>query len=228
MRALPSAAALLAWVACLSCSFQFHPAQASDNYLVPYEETQETYVEWPQDSASQTLLQTRPPGSIPPITMSLWTTAVDFRHPLFYLVLGIVRRLDTELIRFQPQYLLTDGMDNGCRSIDPSTGQEQETMDNVGCQKNCTNHGRYCAASLPKDPILAAKISGAAIVEESLRRLCGECLSWVYRHSIVWDGLWNLDIFHIESIRLNSFVFLFAYLPIAYDSLGGLWKNGRR
>lgn len=176
-----AALALTCWF--FAYSRNFHPAQASDNinYLVPYEEVEETYVEWPQDSASQILLQTRRPDSIPPIKMALWTTAIDFRHPLTHLLLGIVRRLDRELLFFQPRYFLMDGVERGCRSIDSTTGETQETEWDVNnnalfedCQQNCTNHGRYCAASIPGDPALAAKIHGADIAEESLRRLCSK------------------------------------------------------
>lgn len=178
MRGLPAnaaaaaAAALLTWVACLS-SGGVSAVDTTTNYLVPYEETQESFVEWPTDSASLTFLQTRPEGGIPPVKLTLWTTAIDFRHPLIHFVLSIVRRLDKELLVFQPRHLLTDGLTNGCRFVDSATQEEREALDNnSNCQQNCTNHGRYCAASVPEDPILAAKISGASIVEESLRRAC--------------------------------------------------------
>ncbi|CAB9520642.1 Vacuolar-sorting receptor [Seminavis robusta] len=100
----------------------------------------------------------------PAVTLELWSTTDDFLQPLFYLIKGIVRRLDKKLVVFSPRYLLVDGRDVGCRGVED---------ENSECRQNCTNHGRYCAApTRPDDPSLAARISGADIVEETLRRLC--------------------------------------------------------
>ncbi|CAB9529317.1 Vacuolar-sorting receptor 1 [Seminavis robusta] len=130
--------------------------------LVPYEETLESYVEYPTDNASQTLLLGQ--ALAPAVTLELWSTTDDFLQPLFYLIKGIVRRLDKKLVVFSPRYLLVDGRDVGCRGVED---------ENSECRQNCTNHGRYCAApTRPDDPSLAARISGADIVEETLRRLC--------------------------------------------------------
>ena len=149
-----------------------------NNYLVQYEENHNSYVDYPDDTASQAILQQQHSEAeefaIPKVTLNLWSTVVDFRHPLFYLVKGIVRRLDKELIAFVPQYYIRDGLDLNCRYKDEVTGEELENVTTlVECRRNCTNYGRYCAASLPQQPELARKINGAAVVEESLRRLCG-------------------------------------------------------
>jgi len=153
-------------------------SQTVDNDLVPYEETADTFVEWPDDAASQTLLQTRPESTIPDMYMNLWTTALDFRHPLFHVILGIVRRLDRRLLKFQPRYFLDSGNERGCRTTNQEDGEDVEVFPlSEYCRENCTNHGRYCAASKPQDLELAAKIRGTSIVEESLRRLCSELTS---------------------------------------------------
>lgn len=143
------------------------------DYIVPYEETPETFVEYPTDAASQQVVKQQKVATKVPL--NLWTTPIDFRHPLLYLIKGIVRRLDNQLLEFNPQYFLADGVALGCRSVLNSTAIETEDSSKVaGCQNNCTNVGRYCAAALPdEDSGFSAEITGADIVEESLRRLCG-------------------------------------------------------
>lgn len=145
-------------------------AVGSENYLVPYEEVAETYVEYPDTPIVQSLLEAE--QEIPAVSMSIWSTPIDFRYPLFYIVKGIVRRLDKELLEFQPNYLLADGHERGCSTIDPTTGAESGNTNDTDCVENCSNYGRYCAAKLPQDPLLKTKINGFAIVEESLRRHC--------------------------------------------------------
>lgn len=141
---------------------------SAESHMVSYEESEHSYVDYPQDNTSQSLLDTETHAF--KVALSLFSTADDFVHPLFYLVKGIVRRLDRALIVFEPNYYIADGRSFGCRTMHSLSGEEVE---NRTCRKNCTNFGRYCAAWAPKDPSLAAKITGASIVEESLRRRCG-------------------------------------------------------
>jgi hypothetical protein len=158
-------------VALLLLLLQFFRVTASnENYLVPYKEVAETYVEYPNTPIVQSLLEAE--QEILAVSMSVWSTPIDFRHPVFYFIKGIVRRLDKDLLEFQPNYLLADGHERGCRTINPTTGTESGNMNDTFCVENCSNHGRYCATNLPQDPLLKTKINGFAIVEESLRRHC--------------------------------------------------------
>jgi hypothetical protein len=136
--------------------------------VVSYEESELSYVNYPHDNASLSLLDTE--TRTYKVLLRLFSTADDFEHPLFYLIKGIVRRLDTALLIFEPDYYIIDGRTIGCRITDGVQGEE---MENPTCRKNCTNFGRYCATLTSKDPSLVAKITGASIVEETLRRSCG-------------------------------------------------------
>lgn len=153
----------------LSLLLGLSSSRVNGNYLVNYEESQETYVDYPTDGVSQELLDSQP--LTPKVHLALWTTVDDFRHPLFYLVKGIVRRLDKELLVFEPSYYLKDGRNEGCRVMNELTNQEEPNPD-LDCSQNCTNYGRYCAGDVPQEGDLAERITGADIVTESLRQLC--------------------------------------------------------
>jgi len=61
---------------------------------------------------------------------------------------------------FTPHMYIYDGIKSNCRGFD---GESQ-------CYNLCTNNGRYCATDPDND--LDKGISGADVVEESLRRIC--------------------------------------------------------
>lgn len=153
----------------LSLLLGLSSSRVNGNYLVNYEESEETYVDYPTDGVSQELLDSQP--LIPKVHLALWTTVDDFRHPLFYLVKGIVRRLDKDLLVFEPSYYLQDGRNEGCRVMNELT-QLEEPNPEMDCSQNCTNYGRYCAGEVPQEGDLAERITGAEIVTESLRQLC--------------------------------------------------------
>jgi hypothetical protein len=141
---------------------------SADRQINSFDESLLSYVEYPQDNVSQALLDTETHGF--KVALGLFSTADVYVHPLFNLIKGIVRRLDRAMLHFEPNYYIADGRSLGCR-ITGSLSDEE--MENRSCRKNCTNFGRYCAASAPKDPSLAAKITGVSIIEETLRRRCG-------------------------------------------------------
>ena len=156
----------------LSAVFFIRSADAAESYLVQYEENAESYVEYPDDPFTQALLALEVADDHPKVFMGLWSTVIDFRHPLYYLVKGIFRRLHPHALTFQPQYFLEDGKDRGCRMTDPLSGKEVASYGQDFCLQQCSNHGRYCAPSLPEDPEMAAKINGVSILEETLRQIC--------------------------------------------------------
>lgn len=159
---------LLLWL--LLLIFVFHDAHGADSGLAPYAETAETFVEYPDIPAVTTLMEAD--KGLPSLQMSIWSSPIEFQDPLYSLIKGIVRRLDKDLLEFQPNYVVADGASKDCRVADAVTGDESGNMSNPYCVENCTNHGRYCAAVLPNNPALASKVSGHDIVVESLRRLC--------------------------------------------------------
>jgi len=77
---------------------------------------------------------------------------------------------------FTPHMYIANGEASGCRGVD---GENR-------CANLCTNNGRYCAAA---DENLERGITGAYVVEESLRWLC------IWKHYGEKDGIgiawWN-------------------------------------
>ena len=86
----------------------------------------------------------------------LWTTPTDVVARDFLLSFKDVAVALGNRAYFTPQMSLLDGKKMGCAEIN-----------NDHCAGLCTNYGRYCASE-PAD----SSISGAEVVEETLRRLC--------------------------------------------------------
>ena len=160
----------IVWLMVAIWNLNYVSCSSDESYLVWYKEVEHSYIEYSSDANSQSLLLAE--SHEYKVTVHLLSFVDDLVHPLFYLVKGIVRRLDKQLLPFEPFYYITDGHANGCRVVDSHSGEE---IANPDCQQNCTNFGRYCATTSPlADPLFSAKVSGASMVEEILRRRCGE------------------------------------------------------
>jgi len=91
---------------------------------------------------------------------------------------------------FTPHMYIANGEASGCRGVD---GENR-------CANLCTNNGRYCAAA---DENLERGITGAYVVEESLRWLC------IWKHYGEKDGIglpwWDyVDIFTLACADLPN------------------------
>jgi len=94
------------------------------------------------------------------VEYELWTSPSDFTTAeINSQWIDAVMKLDSTAT-FTPHMFLYDGIKVACRNKDGN---------NV-CDTLCTNEGRYCASDPEGD--LYQGISGANVVEESLRRLC--------------------------------------------------------
>jgi len=94
------------------------------------------------------------------VEYSMWTTPKDkISRPLQKDFRHVAKALGDEA-QFTPHMYFYDGVYEGCKLL---TGENQ-------CFNLCTNNGRYCATDPDND--LENGISGADVVEESLRRIC--------------------------------------------------------
>jgi len=94
------------------------------------------------------------------VEYSLWTTPKEMNsRPLQKEFRHVAKALGKHA-QFTPHMYIYDGITAGCQSLD---GENQ-------CYTLCTNDGRYCATD--PDDMLNEGISGANVVEESLRRIC--------------------------------------------------------
>jgi len=94
------------------------------------------------------------------VEYELWTTPTDivsrdFQENFKEAAVALGKRA-----YFTPQMYIYDGIRSGCQGID---GEND-------CYNLCTNNGRYCATDPDND--LDRGISGADVVQESLRRMC--------------------------------------------------------
>lgn len=94
------------------------------------------------------------------VEYELWTTPTDvisrdFQKDFKEAAVALGKRA-----YFTPQMYIYDGIRSGCQGIDGDND----------CYNLCTNNGRYCATDPDND--LDRGISGADVVEESLRRMC--------------------------------------------------------
>jgi hypothetical protein len=91
------------------------------------------------------------------------------------LVKGMTLRnhLDNKILWTIPNYLITDGLDFGCRQMVDGVEQHMP-VENAICSDHCTHQGRYCApfhpSSMPEE--LPKHFQGKELVKESLRRVC--------------------------------------------------------
>ena len=123
----------------------------------------------------------------PHFSYHLWTTAYDeeFLDLETYQHFRTLTTTFEDYIKFSPRYAIVDGTHFKCPN-QPEDG---------ACHNLCTNHGRYCSAQPPRDDI-----SGRAVVNETLRRLCiwahyGEDEKTHKTGSTVW---WDYVTFHME------------------------------
>lgn len=94
------------------------------------------------------------------VEYELWTTPTDVVSREFQSQFKAAAVALDKHAYFTPHMYIYDGIKSGCQGSD---GQNQ-------CYNLCTNNGRYCATDPDND--LDRGISGANVVEESLRRDC--------------------------------------------------------
>eukprot|EP00808_Paulinella_micropora_P012397 g77477.t1 len=100
-----------------------------------------------------TWLMPNPDGRV---EWAMWTTPVDDVAIDFKDTFGAVVKSLGPAAQFTPHYIILDGDTFGC-------------LDG-GCGNKCTNGGRYCNYDPDENP--DAGLSGADVVQESLRQLC--------------------------------------------------------
>lgn len=94
------------------------------------------------------------------VEYELWTTPTDIVSREFQQQFKEAAIALDKHAYFTPHMYIYDGIKSGCQGVD---GENQ-------CYNLCTNNGRYCATDPDND--LDRGISGANVVEESLRRDC--------------------------------------------------------
>lgn len=87
----------------------------------------------------------------------MWTTPVDEASVAFKNTFGTVVSSLGASAQFTPHYIVLDGEYNGCTTV-------------YDCGNQCTNNGRYC--NYDPDDDEAVGLSGADVVQESLRQIC--------------------------------------------------------
>ena len=95
------------------------------------------------------------------VEYDLWTTPSDLISKDFFQTFKKISIALDHRSYFTPHQYIYDGARSGC------IGQAK---DDNACESLCTNNGRYCATDPDGD--LDSGVSGAQVVEESLRRLC--------------------------------------------------------
>jgi hypothetical protein len=91
--------------------------------------------------------------------IQFWTTAYDPHVRLeTYMNIRTISQALSDHIDFLPQYSIINGTRYNCLGTAPDSSSET-------CDHLCTNFGRYCTNH-------ATDLSGYAIVQETLRRLC--------------------------------------------------------
>jgi len=105
------------------------------------------------------------------VEYDLWTVPVENISKNFLKEFKVVADALGDRAYFTPHMYIYDGIKSGCMGKD---GVNQ-------CYSLCTNNGRYCATDPDDD--LDKGISGADVVEESLRRIC------IWKHYGESDGV---------------------------------------
>ena len=117
------------------------------------------------------------------VEYELWTTPTDYMSKNFLTSFMPASKALGDSAYFTPHMFIYDGVKNGCTG----NGENQ-------CYNLCTNNGRYCA--IDPDHHLDKGISGADVVDESLRRIC------IWNHYGENDGVglpwWNYINLFIE------------------------------
>eukprot|EP00457_Paulinella_chromatophora_P001943 gb/GEZN01001946.1/.p1 GENE.gb/GEZN01001946.1/~~gb/GEZN01001946.1/.p1 ORF type:complete len:563 (-),score=46.57 gb/GEZN01001946.1/:995-2683(-) len=108
----------------------------------------------------------------------MWTTPVDEVAVDFKRNFGTAVKSLNESAQFTPHYIIMDGDYFGCM-----TGE---------CGNKCTNGGRYCNYDPDDDP--DAGISGADVVQESLRQVCFfDVVNKTGKPQLWWDYVKNFQ-----------------------------------
>ena len=94
------------------------------------------------------------------VEYELWTTPTDVISRDFVKTFKEAAVALGTRAYFTPQMYIYDGIKSGCQGMDGTNE----------CYNLCTNNGRYCATDPDND--LDHGISGADVVQESLRRMC--------------------------------------------------------
>ena len=136
-----------------------------DNY-VHFPDTPAAWKDW-LEKESYTLRRS-------PI-LNVFTTIPEPPQRVYPLVKGMMLRnhLDNKILWAHPNYLITDGLEYGCREM--VDGKEEHVpVESTLCDDHCLFQGRYCAPFEPsKMPdVLPTGFKGKDIVKEALRRLC--------------------------------------------------------
>jgi len=105
------------------------------------------------------------------VEYDLWTVPTENISKEFLTTFKDVAKALGDRAYFTPHQYIYDGIKSGCMGKD---GTNQ-------CYNLCTNNGRYCATDPDDD--LDQGISGADVVEESLRRIC------IWKHYGETDGI---------------------------------------
>jgi len=94
------------------------------------------------------------------VEYDLWSTVTDDKSMQFQIMWLKAQKALGNTAAFTPHYYIYDGIKARCRD---SNGHNM-------CYTLCTNEGRYCAIDPDND--MDYGVSGADVVEESLRRIC--------------------------------------------------------
>jgi len=105
------------------------------------------------------------------VEYDLWTVPTESLSKNFLTNFKDIAKALGERAYFTPHMFIYDGVKSGCMGKD---GTNQ-------CYSLCTNNGRYCATD--PDDNLDEGVSGADVVEESLRRVC------IWKHYGESDGI---------------------------------------
>lgn len=107
--------------------------------------------------------------------LSVFTTVPEPEWRVYPLVKGMMLRnhLDNKILWAHPNYLITDGLEYGCRELVEGT-DHHVAVESALCEEHCLHQGRYCAPFEPNDmpSVLPFGFQGKELVKESLRRLC--------------------------------------------------------
>lgn len=117
----------------------------------------------------------QPNVDTPPVHYSLWTTAHDpvLDIETYHNFKTISKALEPHAI-FEPRFSIINGALFNCK----------DSVDGP-CDHLCTNHGRYCA-------VHAWELSGHAVVNETLRRLC----IWQHHGGKDSHKYWDYVLYH--------------------------------
>lgn len=105
-------------------------------------------------------------------SVNIFTTFPEPDQRIWPLVKGMTIRnhLDPKILWATPTYLISDGLDMGCRELGADGVTSIPIEESTLCDDHCTHAGRYCHPELPVN--LPPTVTGKSLVLEALRRLC--------------------------------------------------------